>query len=142
VIGLQFVHHVQGQHHWHPQLDKLQREIEVALDVCGVDDIDYPVRLLVADEVPGYYFLLCIGPQRIYARQIHHSAVFLSPYLTGFLIHRDAGEIADMLVGACQGVEKRGLAAVLISGQREYHAAPPSCSTSIFTASATRIVSS
>jgi uncharacterized protein YlaN (UPF0358 family) len=40
------------------QLYELQREIEVALDVGGVDDVDYAVGLLVADEVPGHDLLL------------------------------------------------------------------------------------
>ena len=46
-----------------------------------------------------------------------------------------------MLIGAGEGIEKRRLAAVLVSGQRKYHSSAPPFS-SIFLASSTRSVSS
>ena len=114
-VGADLVHHVQGQHHRHPQLQQLQRQIEVALDVGGVHDVDDAVGLLLKDVVPGDDLLLGIGPQGIDARQIHHGAALFSPDLAGLLVHGDAGEIAHMLVGAGEGVEKRGLAAILVA---------------------------
>ena len=39
----------------------------------------------------------------------------------GLLINSDTGEISNMLVGTCQCIEKRCLAAVLITCQRKYH---------------------
>ena len=65
----------------------------------------------------------------------------MTAYLAGLLIHRHAGEIAHVLVGAGQGVEQRGLAAVLIARQCKDHTVSL-FSTVICRASSTRIVSS
>ena len=91
------------------------------------------VGLLVEDEVPGDDLLLGVGPEGVDARQVHHRAVLLPPDLTGLLVHRDAGEVAHVLVGAGEGVEEGGLAAVLIAGQCKDHSA--ATSTSIWLAS-------
>ena len=139
-VGPDLVHHVQGQHHGHPQLQQLQRQIEVALDVGGVHDVDDAVGLLVEDVVPGDDLLLGIGPQGVDARQVHHGAALFAPYFAGFLVHGDAGEVAHVLVGAGEGVEKRGFAAILIADQGENHTA--ASFTWIFMASSTRRVSS
>ena len=39
-IGAHFIHHVKSQNHGDIQLKKLQSEVEVALDICGIDDVD------------------------------------------------------------------------------------------------------
>ena len=101
----------------------MQRQIEVALDVGGVHDVDDAVGLLLKDVVPGDDLLLGIGPQGIDARQIHHGAALFSPDLAGLLVHSDAGEVAHVLVGAGEGVEQRGFAAILIADQGENHTA-------------------
>ena len=55
-------------------------------------------------------------------------------------VDRHAGEVAHVLVGAGEGVEKRGFAAILIADQGENHTA--ASFTWIFMASSTRRVSS
>lgn len=75
-VGPHLIHHVEGKHHRHPQLQKLEGEVEVAFDVGGVHDIDDAVRLLIEDKIPGDDLLLRIGPQRIDARQIDDGTVF------------------------------------------------------------------
>ncbi len=60
-------------------------------------------------------------------------------YLTGLLVDRDAREIAHVLVGARELVEQRGLAAVLIAGERKDHT--PSSSMVMLRASSLRSVS-
>ena len=39
------VHHVQGQDQWYAHLQELNRKIEVALEVGGVDDVDDQIRV-------------------------------------------------------------------------------------------------
>ena len=97
-VGTHLVHHIQRQHHRHPQLQKLQRQVEISLDVGSVHNIDDAVGLFLEDEVAGDDLLLRIGTQGVYARQIHHGAAFAVLYLPHLLIHRHAGEIAHMLV--------------------------------------------
>ena len=136
-VGVDLVHHVQGQDHGRPQLQELQCQVEVPLDVGGVHDVDDAVGLLVQDEIPGDDLLLGVGPQGVDAGEVHHCGVLHPPDLAGLPVHRDAGEVAHMLVGARQGVEEGGLAAVLVAGQGEDHRR-----TSILAASSRRSVSS
>ena len=133
--GGDLVHHVQSQHHGDPHLHQLEGQVQIPLDVGCVHDVDEAVGPLVEDEVPGDDLLRRIGPDGVDARQVHHRAVLLPPDGAGLLVHRHAGKVAHMLVGAGELVEQRGLAAVLIAGQCEDHGAT---STSIFPASSFR----
>ena len=140
-VCVDLVHHVERDDRRHTQFEKLERKVEVALDIRRVDYIDDAVGLLVDDEVARNYLLLRIRAQGVYARQVDHRAVLHSLYLAGLLFDCDAGEIADVLVRAGQGIEERGLAAVLVSDKRKDHFEPTS-RTSIFFASSMRSVSS
>ena len=51
----------------------------------------------------------------MYKRQL-----LVLPYLSGFLVHRHAGEIPHVLVGAGQSIEQRSLAAVLVTRPVSY----------------------
>ena len=139
-VGAHLVHHVQRQHHRHAQLQKLQRQIQVALDVRRVHDVDDAVRLLVENEISGYDFLLRIGSERIDARQVNDRAALFPANLAHLLIDRHARKIAHVLIRAGERVEQRRLSAVLVADKRKNHF--PSTSTSIFSASSTRSVSS
>ena len=112
------------------QLKELEREVEIALNVGRVHDVDDAVRLLVEDKVTGDDLLLCIGPQGVDAGQIHHGAAFFVYDLSHLLVYRDTGKVADMLIGAGEGVEESRFAAVLISDECKDHFSSPS--TSIF----------
>ena len=134
--GGDLIHHVQGQYHGNTHLHQLERQVQVPLDIGGVHDINEAVGLLVQDEIPGDNLLRRIGPDGVDARQVDHRAVLFPPDGARLLIHRHAGEIAHVLVGAGELVEQRGLAAVLVAGQCENHV--PATSTSIFPASSFR----
>ena len=132
---------LRAQYHGDPQLQKLQSKVEITLDIGGIHNIDDAIRLLIQDEIPGDDLLLGIGPQRIDAWQIDDGAVPLAPDIAHFLIDGDAGKIADMPIGAGEGIEQGGFAAILIAGQCEDRISAASF-TSIFWASSTRRVSS
>ena len=121
-VGADLVHHVQGQHHGHPQLQQLQCQIEISLNIGGIHDIDDPVGLFLKNEIPGHDLLLGVGTQRVDARQIYHRAALAILDLPYLLVHRYTGEISHMLVRAGKSVKKRGLAAILIACQRKDHA--------------------
>ena len=97
-VGAHLVHHVQCQHHGHLQFQQLQRQVQVALDVGGVHNVDDAVGLLIDDEIARDDFLLRIGTQGINAGQIDYRAATLPANLAHFLIDRYAGKIAYMLV--------------------------------------------
>ena len=116
------VHKIQGNDHGAFQLQQLGRQVQIALNIGGVHNIDDGVRVLAHDEVPGHDLLHGIGRQGVDAGQIHHGerlAIYVRPAL--LLLHRDAGPVAHILVGAGKGVEQRGLAAVRIAHQSQFH---------------------
>jgi len=49
-VGGHLVHHVERNDHRYVKLHELKREIEVALDVGGVEDVDDRVGLVIEDE--------------------------------------------------------------------------------------------
>ena len=142
-VGAHLVHHVQGNHHGGAQLQKLQRQIQVTLQVGGVHNVDDHVRLFQGDEIAGHNFLHGIGAEGIDAGQVDNlhigvvlvlhalfapngrHAVVRVPAMVmvkqhaGFLLHGHPGPVAHMLVGACQHVEQGGFAAVLVACQGE-----------------------
>ena len=70
--GLHLVHKVQGKHQGALQLQQLNGEIEVALQIGGVHNVQNGVRSLANDEVPGHDLFHGVGGQGVDPRQIHH----------------------------------------------------------------------
>ena len=139
-VGAHLVHHVQRQHHRHAQFEQLQRQVQVALDIRGVHDVDDAVRLLIDDKIARDDLLLRIRAQGVNARQVNDGAALLVAHLAHLLVDGHAREVAHVLVGTGEGVEERRLAAVLVADKCKDHAGTPSIS--IFFASSTRSVSS
>ena len=141
------VHHIQGHHHRPAQLQQLQRQVQVPFQIGGVHNVNDHIRLIPDDEISGDDLLHGIRTEGINARQIddghvavligHRLALLLLPahppgkahvgllavvmvqHGAGLLLHRHAGPVAHMLVGAGQLIEKSRLAAVLVARQRE-----------------------
>ena len=115
---LQQIHLVEHHHHGQPQLPQLQGEVEGALQVGGIDDVEQQIRLLALDEAAGDLLvqarlLVCQG---IDAGQVHQG-VFLPAGSKGphLLVDGDPAPVPHLLAGAGQGVEQGGLAAVGIA---------------------------
>ena len=116
------VHEVQRHHHGPLQLQQLGGQVQVPLDVGGVHNVDDGVRPLAHDEVPGHDLLHGIGGQGVDAGQVHDGhrvAVHRGPTL--LFLHRHPRPVAHVLVGAGQGVEQGGLAAVGVAHQGDLH---------------------
>ena len=113
------VHHVQGDDHRCLHLQQLHGEVEIALDVGGVDNVDDGFGLLIQNKIPGDQLFTGIGRHGIDSRQISNLGIGLTSDHTVLAVHRDAGEVPDVLVGAGQLVEQGRLAAVLVSDQRK-----------------------
>ena len=139
-VGPDLIHHVQRQHHRYPQLEQLKRQVQIALNVGGVHNVDHAVRLLIEDKIAGDDLLLRIRTQGVDARQVDDGAALLVAHLAHLLVDGHARKVAHVLVGTGEGVEQRRLAAVLVADKRKDHADTPS--TSIFFASSTRSVNS
>ena len=59
-VVLDLVHHVEGKYHWYSQLHELHGEVQVALDVGCVDDVDNGGGLFLKDEAAADDFLVGI----------------------------------------------------------------------------------
>ena len=114
------VNHIHSHNHRDTQLDELGGQVEVALDVGAVDDVEDSVGFFPHQVAPGHHLLQCVGGEGVDARQVldHHVVVaFQAAFL---LFHRNAGPVAHILVGAGQVIEQRGLAAVRVAGQCDF----------------------
>ena len=114
------VHHVDGHDHGNAQLGQLGGEVEVALQVGAVDDVQDGIGAFHHQIVSGHYLLQGVGGKGIDAGQVGDDDGFISVMvfeLALLLFHRDAGPVAYELVGAGQGVEQGGFARVGISRQ-------------------------
>ena len=118
-VAAHLVHHVQRQHHGNIQLHQLHGQVEVALDVGGVHDIDDAGGLFADDELPGDDLLAGIGGHRIDARQVGDLGLRVPLDGTALAVHRHARKVAHVLVGAGELVEQGSLAAVLVARQRK-----------------------
>ena len=64
------IHHVEREHHRAVELHELEREVEVALDVRGIHDVDNRVRLLFQDELAAHDLFARVGRKRVNAGQV------------------------------------------------------------------------
>ena len=92
------VHHVDRHHHRYAQLGKLGGQVEVALQVGAVHDVEYRVGAVVGQVVPRHHLFQCVRGQRIYAGQVDNGHVRVLFKLAFLLLHRDAGPVAHVLV--------------------------------------------
>ena len=99
------IHHIDRNHHGNSQLDELCGEVEVALDVGAVHDVQNGVGPLTDQIVPGDHLFQCVGGQGVNTGQILNDHVFVPLQAAFLFFHRDAGPVAHILVGAGQGVE-------------------------------------
>ena len=118
-VAAHLVHHIERQHHRHVKLHQLQRQVQVALDVGRIDNVDKPPRGRVEYEFTGHYLLGRVGRKRIDAGQVGDGGLGVAADDSVLAVHGHAREIAYVLVGSGQDVEERGLAAVLLAGKRK-----------------------
>ncbi len=112
------VHHVEGEHHGPAQLEQLGGEVEVALEVGGVQHVDDDVHGGVGHEPGGDPLILALGRKGIGPRKVHHLHLPSRAFEEAAApLHRDAGPVAHVLARPGQGIEDRGLAAVGVAGQ-------------------------
>ena len=113
------IHHVKRYDYRQAQLYELQRKIEIAFDIRGIDDVYDAIRVTLEYEIPGNDLLVREGRQGIYARGINDRDIIMTADDTALAVNGDTGKVADMLVRSRKLVEQRGLAAVLVSRKGE-----------------------
>ena len=116
-VGRHLVHHVERDDHRAVELHKLQRQVQVTLNVGGVDDVDDGVRALVEDELTAHDLFACVRRQGVNTGQVGNARLRVVTDGAVLTVDRHAGKVADVLVGARKLVEQGGLAAVLVAGE-------------------------
>lgn len=116
-VGRHLVHHVESDDHGAIELHKLQRQVQVAFDVGGVDDIDDGIGMLVKDKLAAHNLLARVRRQGVNAGQVGNARLGVVTDSAVLAVDRHAGKVTDVLVGARKLVEQRGLTAVLVAGE-------------------------
>ena len=114
-----FIHHVQGDDHRDPHLQQLHAKIQVAFDIHRIHDVDDGLRLFLQYEIAGDDLFWRVRRHRIDPRKIGDQRIRMALDDAVLTVHRDAREVADVLIGTGQLVEQGRLAAVLVSDQRK-----------------------
>ena len=123
LLGL--VVHIERTDHGDVHVDELGGEVEIALEVAGVDDVDDEVGRMVDELLANVEFLWRIGREGVGAGEIDQlDMVALILGEARLRIDRDATVVAHALMGAGGEIEERGLAAVGIADQGHVDVAP------------------
>ena len=109
------VGHVEAHHDRAPRLEELGREVEVALQVGDVHEVDDRIRAVVHHVVAGDHLLGRVRGERVDAREVHEGHVAVGAPRGLLLLNGDARPVAHVAVGARELVEERGLAAVWVA---------------------------
>ena len=111
------IHHVQGQHHGNAEFQKLDGQVEVALQRARIEHVDDHVGPFLRQHMPGDRLLLRVGGQGIRPRQVDEAHTPAGRHLDEafLLLHGNAGIVAHMLVRTGQRVEGRRLARIRIA---------------------------
>jgi len=105
--GLQLVVHVQGYDHAHVHVDELGRQVEVALQIAGIDDIDDHVGSFVDDEFAHIALFGGIGRKAVGARQVDEAEAVALKFEVPFLgIYRHTAIVSHVLVCTACNVEE------------------------------------
>ena len=118
-VLLHEVGHVERHDHGQARLDDLQREVEVALEVRGVEELDHHVGLAAHEIVAAHALLGAIGGKRIDTGKVGHSHAFVARELGLLLLDRHARPVAYVAVLTGNEVEECRLAAVGVARQRD-----------------------
>ena len=103
---------------------QLGGEVEVALDVRAIDDVEDRVRLLLHEVFARDDLLQRIRRERVDAGQVLDDDVPVALQAAVLLLDRHAWPVADVLVRAGERIEQRRLAAVRVPRERDGDRAP------------------
>ena len=93
-----FIHHIQCDYHRNIHLQKLHRQVQIALDVGCIDNIDHRFRLIFKYKIPRNDLLTAIWRHRINTRKICHRGIRMPFYRPVLSVNCHSRKISDMLV--------------------------------------------
>ena len=105
VIVGDFIHHVECHDHGNMHFQKLHGQIQISFNIGGVYDIDDGLWFISENKISRYDFFTGVRRHGINTRKVGNSGVGMTFDRTILAVHRNAGEIAHMLVGTGQLVK-------------------------------------
>ena len=99
-------------------------QVEVALDVGGIHDVDDAAGLIFQDEATADNFFARVGAEAVYAREVGDGGFGMAFDDAVLAVDGHAREVADVLLATRQLIEQCGLSTVLIAhegkGERSF----------------------
>ena len=118
-VLLHEVGHVERHDHGHARLDNLEREVQVAPEVGGINDLDDHIGLAAHEVVARDALLGAVGAERVDAGKVGDDHALVGGELGLLLLDRNAGPVAHIAVLARDLIEQCGLTAVGVTCQRD-----------------------
>ncbi len=119
LVILRDVEHVHDDQHRNAHLKELRREVQVALEVGRVNDVDHALGVVGENVVAGHALVFARSAARsegIDARQIDDIDLLISKHVAAdFLFDGHARPVAHFLTGSCECIKKRRLSAIGIA---------------------------
>ena len=115
------VDHVDSHDHGDAQLDELSGQVQVALDVGTINDVQDGIGLLLDQVSTGDDFFQSVRRQGVDTGQVLDDDILRAFQLALFLLHGNAGPVADVLVRAGQCIEQGRFTAVRVAGQCNFN---------------------
>ena len=116
------VDHVDSHDHGDAQLDELSGQVQVALDVGAINDVQDGIGLLLDQISTGDDLFQSVRRQGVDTGQVLDDDILLALQLAFLLLDGNAGPVADVLIRAGQIVEQGSLTTVRVAGQCNFNA--------------------
>ena len=116
-VASYLVHHVEGQHHRNAEFHELHGQVEVALYIRGIHDIDDATRMAFQNEASADNFLACIGAEAVNAWQVRNHSIWMALDDAILAVDGHTRKIPNVLFTASQLIEQCSLSAVLVADQ-------------------------
>ncbi len=117
-LALCVVHHVQHEHDGAPQFQQLRRQVEVALQIGGIQHVDDEIWLRAGEVAAGNAFVFALGRKAVRAGQIHHLDILaIQREESAAALDGDARPVAHVVPRPGERVEDGGLAAIGIASE-------------------------
>ena len=132
-IFFHLIHHIEGDDHGAFQFNQLNRQIEIALKVRSIHNVNNGIRALVDDVIPRNHLFHGIRGKRINAGKVYQRHLMAmrakgtiraggSGFNFAFLfLYGHAGPVAYIFLAAGHRIEERGFPAVRIPCKRNAH---------------------
>ena len=109
------VHHVNGNDDRYAHLKKLRSEVQIALKVAAVNDVQDGIGFFLNKEISRDNFFQGIGGQGVNTWKVGNLNRLVGLELTSLFLNGNAWPVANILVGAGQRVEQGGFTTVRVA---------------------------